>query len=992
MSTPAGDDLVGDATIRVDGNTDPAMRALQQFSRDTQGRLRDLRGRFASESQAINRQLANNPPTLDVDTGPATDAIEEFTRDAQGRLRDLRGRFISESRAINRHLENNPPTLTPNVDTEPALQQIDEFTRDAQGRLRDASGRFVRTGDDISRSLTTAAANGDRFGNTLRSITRIAGRAAGAIGTFTGAVGALGAAAGPAVSLLAGIVTTLQQIAPASTVAVSGMLAMQQASAAVRLGMVGVEEAVTAALDPSKAEEFNEALEKLAPNARAFAVQLREMAPAFQRFQQGVQNRLFAGFADELDRLSSSVLPVVRQNLNATATTLNQMALGAAGAARELATDGTLGKAMAGANEGLSNLRMIPGQVVTALGQLAVAGAPAFDRLTQAASDKAIEISDRLSAAFDSGALQQAVDTAIDVLRDLGDVARNVFAIIGNVAAPFQAAGGGLVNTLSEITGALREATATKGFQDAMSALAQVMSTLARTVGPLLRQALAAVGPVFTTLGPPVERLIQDLGEGLSPIIEALGPVLTAASIAVGALVRAVSPLLPVVGELVASLLPAVTPLFDALTTVFVGLQPVISGIATVLQQALAPILAQLPALVQPFADLISTLARSLFPVLAQVVAALAPSLAQIGASFGELLASVAPLLAVLGQLIGELLVAMVPVLQPIIMMVGQLASVLADQFASVVTNVLVPALQLVTNLLRGDFSAAWESLKALFTGVLRHLANTSRDILNAVKAIVTGVIDFFVELFNTLIGNSIVPDLVNGIVRLFASLPGRALSAISSLAGSLARLIRDAGSRMLSALRTGIGNLLSLLRSLPGRARSALGNLGSLLYNSGRALIQGFINGIRSLAGSVKDAASGVLSGARNLFPFSPAKEGPFSGQGWTLFSGRAISEALAEGIAQREQLVRRAAAMVASTAQTAVSTPVVDATPSLAAARVGALPVARPAGSTVINVHLNFTNDGVIGSRIELENWLARTLDQIARTGRIPATLRTA
>ena len=59
---------------------------------------------------------------------------------------------------------------------------------------------------------------------------------------------------------------------------------------------------------------------------------------------------------------------------------------------------------------------------------------------------------------------------------------------------------------------------------------------------------------------------------------------------------------------------------------------------------------------------------------------------------------------------------------------------------------------------------------------------------------------------------------------------------------------------------------------------------------------------------------------------------------------------------------------------------------------AGVGALPVARPTGSTVINVHLNFTNDGVIGSRIELENWLARTLDQIARTGRIPAALRTA
>lgn len=52
MSTPAG--LVGDATINVNANTDPAQRALRDFSRDVNGRLRDVRGRFVSESNLIN--------------------------------------------------------------------------------------------------------------------------------------------------------------------------------------------------------------------------------------------------------------------------------------------------------------------------------------------------------------------------------------------------------------------------------------------------------------------------------------------------------------------------------------------------------------------------------------------------------------------------------------------------------------------------------------------------------------------------------------------------------------------------------------------------------------------------------------------------------------------------------------------------------------------------------------------------------------------------
>lgn len=884
------------------------------------------------------------------------------------------------------------------ADTDPAIRALGRLSRDAQGRLRDIRGRFVDEATLIRLGLVDAAEGGDRFNLSLRSIAGVARSAGGALAAVAGPLAGMGAAAGTAAPLLAGIVTTLQNVAPAGAVAVTGMLAVQQASAAVRLGMVGVEEAVTAAFDTSKegAKAFQESLEKLAPNARAFAVQVRELAPAFKDFQQSIQNELFRNTSETLQLLATSVLPVIESNLKTTATTLNEMGISAALAADQLAADGTLGKAMEGANTGLGNLAQIPGQLVTGLGQLAAAGAPAFDRITSAASDSATKISDRLTEAFESGALQSAVNAAVDVLKDLGDVGRNVFEILGNVIAPVQEAGGGLVGALENITVALADATGTQGFQDAISALAGVMSTLATTAGPLLGQALAAVGPVFTTLGPPVERLIQNLGEGLSPIIEALGPVLQAAAGAVGALVDAVSPLLPIIGGLIASLLPPLVPLLQAVGDVFTQAGLVVQLLAQTLATALAPILAQLPALVQPFADLISMLARTVFPVLADVVTALAPSLAQIGASFGELLAAVAPLLEVLGQLIGEILVAIVPVLQPIIATVGQLASVFADQFASLVTNVLVPALQLVTNLLRGDFSAAWESLKALFTGVLRHLANIGRGVLNAVKAIVTGVIDFFTELFNTLIGNSIVPDMVNGIVRLFASLPGRALSAISSLAGSLANLIRNAGSRMLSALRTGIGNLLSLLRSLPGRARSALGNIGSLLYNAGRALLQGFINGIRSLAGSVKDAAASVMRGARNLFPSSPAKEGPFSGQGWTLFSGRAISESLAEGIAQREQLVRRAAAMVAESAQNAVSMPL-QVQPAgdvgLAAAGVGTMRTGGggPASVTVVN-QINLRNDGVIGSRMEVESWLAKALDTLGRTGRLPAALRSA
>lgn len=861
MSTPAGDgNLVGDATIRVDGDTDPATRALAQFSRDAQGRIRDVRGRFVSESALINRTITNNTPTLTVNTAPATTAINNFTRDANGRLRDV-------------------------------------------------NGRFVRTGDNITRSLTTAAGGGDRFSFSLRGLANAARSAAGILGRGGIGVGAIGAAAGTAAPLLAGIVTTLENIAPAGAVAVTGMLAITQAQAAIRLGMVGVEDAVTAAFDTSeaRAKKFDEALKKLAPNARAFAVQVKELQPAFQRFQQGVQNQLFAGFADELQRLSTSVLPIARKNLNDTAASLNRMALGAGAAARGLATSGTLGQAMAGANKGLSNLQKIPGQVVTALGQLAAAGAPAFDRLTAGAAGFATSISEKLSRAFESGALTVAVDTAVGVLKDLGSVAANVFGILGNVMRPVQAAGGGLVGTLKEITGVLRDATATEGFQAAISAVSQTVATLARTAGPLLGQALAAIGPVLTALAGPAQTLIQSLGAGLSPIIQGLGPVLQSAAEAVGVLVEAAAPLLPVVGQLAASLLPALIPILDAAKTVFAALAPVVQTLSQTLQATLAPILAQLPAIIGPLADMLAGQLVMGIQLLGDLLVQLAPSFVSLGQSVAQLLVAAAPLISIIAGITTQLMGALLPAIQPIINVIATLAAALAGQLASTLTNLVVPALRLITDLLRGDFSAAWTSLKALVSGAVAHFTGTFSRIGSIVSSIVGGIVDRFKWLYNILIGNSIIPDLITGIIGWFTRLPGMAFSALASLVGGLARIAtsalsgfrsaivaganaavgfargipgriraamsalggflsgiaRSALAAFLAAVRAGASSAIGFVRSIPGRIRGALGGIGSLLAGAGADLMRGMIGGIQSMAGSLASTAKNVVGGA---------------------------------------------------------------------------------------------------------------------------------
>ncbi|MFE2712209.1 phage tail tape measure protein [Streptomyces mirabilis] len=128
--------------------------------------------------------------------------------------------------------------------------------------------------------------------------------------------------------------------------------------------------------------------------------------------------------------------------------------------------------------------------------------------------------------------------------------------------------------------------------------------------------------------------------------------------------------------------------------------------------------------------------------------------------------------------------------------------------------------------------------------------------------------------------------------------LPGRILSFLAGLGGRLYSTASSAWGRFKSAAITGAANLLTYVKGIPGRVKGAMGDLGGLLLSAGKSLITGFISGIKSKVGEAFSAASGVVSKIAGLFPHSPAKEGPFSGRGWTLYSGHALMDGLAQGI----------------------------------------------------------------------------------------------
>lgn len=706
--------------------------------------------------------------------------------------------------------------------------------RDMDGRLRDLRGRFTSESRLLGRALGDGVGRG---GDRARlSLGRIAGMARG-LGGVAAAVGGIAAKLGAAVPVAAGLAATLVNIAPAAGVAATSVLAAVSATAALKIGMAGVGDAVKEAFTGDDPKKLAEAMKKLSPEARNFVQALQGLKPQLDTLKEAVQDKLFNNLDSVLKSTAKSTLPLLRKNLVSSAGALNEMAKGVLGAGRELATSGTLGRALGSATAGLHNLANVPGIVVTSLGQIAAAAGPSFQRLTNSVSDAAVEIGNRLGDAFASGRMQDAIETAIGLIGDLIDVAGNVGRIIGSVFSAAQVSGGGFIGTLQQITGALADAFASPAVQDGLKALFSTMSTLAQTAAPLLGQALGLIAPVLAELGPPVQTLIKALGDALSPIIDALGPVLKAAAQAVGVLVEAIAPLLPVVGDLVAALLPALTPLLDAVSEVFGALAPVVEEVAGILQDALSPILAALPGIIAPLAQIIADRLIFFIQFLGDLLKELGPSLVTLGQTFGELMVALSPLIQALADLTSQLLTALMPILQPLIGLIATLAQLFATGLATIISTVVVPVIQFLAKLLSGDFSGAWDMAKQAVQKAKDWIAQAAAKI------------------------GPIIAEAVAAAIRWLNGMPSRAYSALSTLAGNLRSRAADAGAQMVSAVRQKLSDAVAWVKGLPGRARSALGNLNGVLAAAGRSLISGFIDGIKSKFSSVKSTLGNLTS-----------------------------------------------------------------------------------------------------------------------------------
>lgn len=358
-----------------------------------------------------------------------------------------------------------------------------------------------------------------------------------------------------------------------------------------------------------------------------------------------------------------------------------------------------------------------------------------------------------------------------------------------------------------------------------------------------------------------------------------------------------------------------------------------------------------------------------------------------------------------------------VPALQQLWTFISTQVVPALSNLANVISTTLLPILQsLATEII--------DNLRAAFDDIQRALADLNismDDVILVVRAVATvmganlatailavvvvvrlviGTFSLAAQLFRTLVVPAI--NLVITVLRAMATVArttvniiraqfnatGTAALTLQRLISGVVSTIIGAFDRLATGILTAILRALSVLQSVPGRVREIFANTGRWLVAAGERIIGGLISGARSRLGELRSIASEAAGIVRDLFPFSPAREGPLSGSGSPDRAGVAIVEMLAEGMRASQATLERAATAVAGTVVPTIerAATVPGTTPSPLLAPFAAIGTPRAAPATVTPVAVDARRpagavDRGASTVDELATALARAFPQTLR-----------
>lgn len=795
----------------------------------------------------------------------------------------------------------------------------------AQGAAKGVGNAFLTAFQGIASKASSAMG---AVGNALKGVgNAVKGIATGAV---TVGIAGIGTALTAGFSRLNAIDTASAKLRGLGNDAKSVDAIMANATASVKGTSFGLGEAATVAASAVAAgikpgEQLETMLKGVANVAAATGGTMEETGSVFNKVAATGK-----AYTDNINQLSDRGLPIwqaLADKLGVTTDEVREMASkgkidfqtfsdAAASAAGTVATE--MGTTVPGA---FANLKASIGRiganlldgVFGKLGPLIQAATKALGPMEDMAKGLGSAIGDVLGPAIDrvTGWLTKLGEGAGGITGKLSGMS----GVIAPVAAAFGALGlggvgplltkipilgeafGGLANSLGLIGGPVGVAVAALGGLIATtprlkSAFGAQLSALFQN----LKNTLSGMGPAFETFKKTLSLAFKDVGPSLigslESVINSVGAIFQQL---IGVIPQIVEPLLTGFGQMAPAIGQTLTAIASAISEVMALLVPLVPQIITPLMQvfsSLMPVITNIVNVVlgaiQSLLPPITTLIANLLPAVSSIISAMAPVITVIGEAIGQVVTVIVnlvstvlpPLLDVVNALIQPILSMITTLLPPLNAVIQALIPIIM-QIVAALAEIIAPIGQIVAQI-AGAVMPIIQQLGSIVQSVANLVAWAINSLLlpafSAMAPAVTSAVGTVKAVFSTISG--IISGIVNVVSGIISGNWGQVWNGFKQIVSSAVK---------------GLGSIVGGIRDT---VLNALSGAGQWLVQSGKAIIDGLISGIKGAISGAKDAVSGALQSIRDLFPFSPAKEGPFSGRGWVLYSGRSITAAFAQGV----------------------------------------------------------------------------------------------
>ena len=152
----------------------------------------------------------------------------------------------------------------------------------------------------------------------------------------------------------------------------------------------------------------------------------------------------------------------------------------------------------------------------------------------------------------------------------------------------------------------------------------------------------------------------------------------------------------------------------------------------------------------------------------------------------------------------------------PIIGSISTLISAIQGfvQVVSGVVQIVSGVVGAIVKLFSGDLKGAWESVKQIGKGIEDVFSGMYNATIGVVVNFVKDIISWFTDLWDELVGHSIVPDMVNAIINWFKKLPSAVLNVIINLVNNVVQKFKDMFTSVKTAVQSGWSTIKSWFSS----------------------------------------------------------------------------------------------------------------------------------------------------------------------------------